>query len=113
MAKRNSRTGTPNTKGVAKKSSAGKIFNPWGKILPARFRSGGVTSGGRKSRPSPDLAPQTKGYPKNQPGKWPVEPDYVNHTTAPDPYGLNDTIRTNLNDAVEHAYTRAGYQDEP
>lgn len=116
MAKRNGRTGTPNTKGVAKKSSASRILNPWGKPIPMRIRSAWSAVSGsdaKKAHPSPELAPQTKGYPRNKPGKWPVEPDYVNHTPAPDPYGLTNGIRADLNATVEHAYTRAGYQQAP
>lgn len=114
MAKRNKQTGTPNPKNYTKGSSRlSKTMNPWGKPV-ARKAKGllGRVSGSsvRKSRSAPELAPQTRGYPKNQPSQWPVMPDYVNHTRTPSLSGVNNTTAASHNAAVERAYTRAGYQ---
>jgi hypothetical protein len=86
---------------------------PWGKLLGVTFRSGGGSSGGSSRRPSkPDasLAPQTKGYPKNKPSQWPVEPDVTTGALPPSTSGLNSTSAANHNIEVERAFTRAGYQ---
>lgn len=117
MPKRNKQTGTPSRKSITGKLSrkVGKrIMHPWGgPNIPQRSSRGRTVSGGsssRQSRPDASLSPQTKGYPKNQPSQWPVEPDYVNHTLSPSTSGLNNTTAASHNAAVENAYKRAGYQ---
>jgi hypothetical protein len=109
VAKRNKQTGTPSTKFSGKKAK--RSLPPWGLPVPARFKAAfGNVSGTSRRKATP--APELKGmnYQHNDPTQWPVEPDYVNHTRAPDPYGITDTVRTNYNAAIEHAYTRAKYQ---
>lgn len=110
-------TGSKSTKNITGRlaSKVGKrIRNPWGgPNIPQRSSRGKTVSGGsstRQSRPDASLSPQTKGYPKNQPSQWPVEPDYVNHTLSPSTSGLNNTTAASHNAAVENAYKRAGYQ---
>lgn len=116
MAKRNRQTGTPNPKNYSRGS--GKITKtrmPWGTPGVAARAKGmlGKVSGSsrRQSRP----APEERGmqYPKNQPSQWPVMPDYVNHTLAPPSSGYTSNVAAKNNAAVEHAYTRAGYQNSP
>lgn len=112
----NKRTGTKNSRNITGKLArkVGKrIRTPWGSPnIPLRYKTSPRPSGSsrRQSRSAPELAPQTKGYPVNQPSQWPVEPDYVNHTLAPSHSGLNSTTAASHNSAVENAYKRAGYQ---
>lgn len=109
MAKRTSRTGTPNTGGIAKRVK-GRILNPWGKPVPLFFKGRGTVSGSavRKSSPSPEL--KGMDYPKNKPYLWPVVPDFENHTLPPPQSGLTQDVIDANNAATEQAYNRAGYQ---
>lgn len=106
-------TGTVNKKdytGKARKIS--KLIMPWGRPIPKSQRSTGRVSGSstRQSHSDPSLAPQTRGYPRNKPSQWPVEPDFVNHTLAPPLSGVNQSVSDVHNASVENAYKRAGYQ---
>jgi hypothetical protein len=115
--------GSKNTRAIgAAFKKFGKTLNPWGPNIPvrrvghtndlgqSRTARGNTAYGSSTKKPTP--APELKGmqYTKNDPTQWPVEPDYVNHTRAPDPYGITSTVVTNVNKAVEDAYTRAKYQ---
>lgn len=105
-------TGTPNTKGVAKRGKARKIIPPWGSPVPKRTRKTASSVSGsavKQAHSDASLAPQTKGYPHNQPWAWPVEPDLVNHTLPPPLSGYTDEVAAANNAAVNHAYERAGY----
>lgn len=110
---RKSQLGTVNKKDITRKGGkARRILPPWGRAIPFRNRSTSRVSGSstRASRPDSSLAPQTKGYPRNKPSQWPVEPDFVNHTLAPPQSGYTSTVAAANNTAVENAYKRAGYQ---
>jgi hypothetical protein len=119
MAKRNKQTGTPSSKDITRKGSkATKIKNPWGgpnipKRNPSKRANAVSGSSRRQAKSAPELAPQTKGYPANQPSQWPVVPDYAGHTRTPSLSGVNTTTAASHNAAVEHAYTRAKYQSSP
>jgi len=109
-------TGTKNKKSftgrLAKKYK--RTLNPWGgPNIPMRFRRNSKPSGSstREPRPDPALAPQTRGYPVNQPSQWPVEPDHANYTVPPPLSGYTSDVADAHNAAVEHAYERAGYND--
>jgi hypothetical protein len=112
-----SQTGTPSSGNFSGAKGRRKFTArmPWGKASSARIKSQGKPSGSstRKSKSAPELAPQTKGYPANQPSQWPVIPDYAGHTRTPSLSGVNSTTAATHNAAVEHAYTRAGYQNSP
>lgn len=122
-AKRGKQTGTKNTKRIgAALKKFGKTINPWGPIVPntriGKTNGIGQTASGRgnftggSSTRKPTASPQLRGmdYPRNDPTQWPVEPDFVNHTRAPDPYGITPTVIANVNKSIEDAYTRDGYQ---
>lgn len=106
-------TGSKNKKDITRKGKKMKrTLNPWGgPNKPAKFNGSGTVQGSstRKSNPSPQLSPQTKGYPGNQPSQWPIEPDYVNHTLPPPLSGMDQDYADTHNAAVNHAFTRAGY----
>lgn len=119
MAKLNKKQlGGVNRKDITRKGKkATKTKNPWGgPNIPQRSSPGANTVQGSSRRSptsDPSLAPQTKGYPANQPSQWPIEPDYVTHTKPPPLSGLTSAVAAKHNAAVEHAYTRAGYQSTP
>lgn len=110
-------TGSPGKTDYSRKGKrASRIINPWGRPIPARISSAwGRVSGSsrRQSTPSPELAPQTKGYPRNKPSEWPVVTDVVGHTKAPPTSGYTSAVAAANNAAVEHAFTRAKYQSSP
>lgn len=107
--------------GINKKNFTGKrakksrvTLNPWGgPNLPWRKSKTSKPSGSSRKPATPD--PQERGmqYEANKPYQWPVEPDLDNHTLPPSLSGLNSTTIASNNAAVEHAYTRAGYQNSP
>lgn len=115
--------GGKNTKPIgASLKKFAKTINPWGPNVPnkrigltgaigqsMRTRAN-TTYGSATKKPTP--APELKGmqYPKNDPTAWPVEPDFVNHTRAPDPFGITAQVITNVNKSIEDAYHRDGYQ---
>lgn len=121
-AKRGKQTGSKNTKTIGGRQKATRVVNPWGPIVPNRnigHTNGigqsikniyGRVRGSATRKPVP--ASELKGmqYPANDPGKWPVEPDFVNHTRAPDPYGITPAVEASWNQALENEYHRAGYQ---
>lgn len=120
MAKRqrgfkSSQTGTPNSKNYSKGSGRiSRIMNPWGTPFGKKSKGSiGKVSGSstRMARPAPEQRGMQ--YPANQPWAWPVVPDEIGHTAAPDPFGITAQVRTNVNASIEHAYTRAGYQNSP
>lgn len=109
-----SQLGSKNKKNYSRGS--GKInqtMNPWGKAVGFKARTAwGRVSGSstRQPKSSPALAPQTAGYPRNDPLNWPVEPDLSGHTLPPSSSGLTAAVAARVNASVEQAYHRAGYQ---
>lgn len=114
MPKRNKQTGTPSSGNYSGKRgrSIGKVKAPWATYLGFKgpLKKGVSGSATRQSHPAKSEAPQTQGYPRNQPDQWPVEPDFDNYTLPPPLSGLTDDAIDINNATVENAYTRAGYQ---
>ena len=109
-------TGSKSTKNITGRLSrkvGRRLLNPWGgPNIPqrGRGRSGVSGSSSKQSSPAPELSPQTRGYPRNKPGEWPVEIDFENHTRQPSVSGLNNNTSASHNSAVENAYKRAVYR---
>lgn len=105
-------TGSKNRKNITGRLAGKigkKILNPWGgPNVPKRYGPKGRPAGSSTRMPRPD--PQLTGmdYPANDPGTWPIEPDFDNHTLPPRP--VPNSYITAHNAAVEKAYNRAGYQ---
>jgi hypothetical protein len=123
-AKRGSQTGSKNTRSIgAAFKKFGRTINPWGPNVPNR-RVGLTNSIGQTSRsrtnstrgsatrmPRPDPSLRGVDYPPNDPVQWPIENLPGSHTPQQDPFGLNDTIRSNINTSINHAFKRAGYPE--
>jgi hypothetical protein len=114
---RGPQTGTPNTKPIgASGQKFGKTLNPWGgpNIPKGQVPKGtNSASGSSTSKPTPD--PQLFGmdYDGRDPLQWPVVLDLVNHVRQPSISGITPNVINKVNAAVEHAYTRDGYQASP
>lgn len=102
-------TGTPSKFGQRKSR---KLINPWGKNVPMKFKRKSVVGRGQSTRKStPDSQLFGMQYPKNKPSQWPVEIDFVNHTTQPSLSGYTSDVADTNNTAVNHAFKRAGYPE--
>lgn len=110
-------TGTPNKKPIgASGKKYGKTTNPWGgpNIPKGPVPKGtNSASGSSMNKPIPDPSLFRMDYPPNDPLYWPVEIDTVNHIRQPSTSGITAAVIAKNNAAVEHAYTRDGYQASP
>jgi hypothetical protein len=110
-------TGTPNTKPIgASGKNFGTTLNPWGgpNIPKGSVPKGTNNAGGSSMRkPVPDPQLFDTGVRSSDPLEWPVELDLVNHTRQPSTSGITQAVIDKNNAAVEHAYTRDGYQASP
>jgi len=115
---RGPQTGTPNTKPIgASGQKFGKTLNPWGgpNIPKGQVPKGtNSASGSSTSKPVPDPQLFDTGVRSSDPLEWPVVLNWDgSYTRQPSTSGITANVINKVNAAVEHAYTRDGYQASP